>query len=288
MRERSLELSRLSTREVWLDSSRRLARASRRVLESVGSGRTESAAFSKIVEDTGWRRVRGLAQRVVLDAPYHIYVILPEGASESEYARLRDELAKAPSTGVPLILDSASWSLALQSSYLGGPLGWLGSEGSVPRRDDPIFPGWGPAAIGDGGAVETLREDLAWEIAAEAASWMALWWRYLWIAPNWSNRFVLYHLYTRALALRLVLSGEPSGPFSDWQLLLARASSRFKDEARSFARIRTLLLGESAANLDSTSRGALAPGHLSAIAGQMRALQSVLSGNSAPRTVKFS
>ena len=58
---------------------------------------------------------------------------------------------------------------------------------------------------------------------------MLLWWRPLWIDPRYSNRFVLHHLYTRALALRLILSGSDSGPFCDWEILLARYAARFED-----------------------------------------------------------
>jgi hypothetical protein len=105
---------------------------------------------------------------------------------------------------------------------------------------------------------------------------MALWWRYLWIGEGWSNRFVLYHLYTRALGLGLLLSGAPSGPLCDWELLLARSSARFPEERRLLIRLRESLLGESATSLASTVRGRLSPEHLSAAGRLVGGLQAPL------------
>jgi hypothetical protein len=118
-----------------------------------------------------------------------------------------------------------------------------------------------------------LPERLKLETAAEAASWMMLWWRSLWISAGYANRFVLHHLYTRALGLRLILAGEASGPFCDWEILLARGAARFAEDGRLSAKLRFLLMGESDATLDSSQRGRLAPGHLSAATRLMAGLE---------------
>ena len=86
----------------------------------------------------------------------------------------------------------------------------------------------------------------------------------------------------RSIPLRLGLrkapmAGESSGPFGDWELLLARLAAR-GEEGRSLSRVRRLLLGETSAALDSTARSDLDPGHARALAGLMRGLREGLEG----------
>ena len=277
---RAPEIAAMNARELWLDSALRLAHASRFVLSEVATGETASTEFPPSSSESLRRLVSSVsaARGAVADPPYHAYLLLDEGAAAADYERAAEGLAAEPQPGVALVLEPAAWALLLQSSYLGAPLGWLGSEGGSPSpRGETVFPGWGASACGElPRSLPLLPERLRRETAAEAASWMLLWWRCLWIAPDSANRFVLYHLYTRALGLRLMLSGETGQPLCDWELLLARSASRFENESRPAARLRSLLLGESAATLDSPSRAALASGHLAAAAGLMGGLGRAL------------
>jgi hypothetical protein len=288
-KERASDLAGMSARELWLDSSLRLARASRRVLSQVATGETASAAFPVSSSESLRRLVSsvGAARGAVTDLPYHTYLLLGDGASPADYERAAEALSAEPQPGVALVLEPAAWALLLQSSYLGAPLGWLASGGGAPSaRGETVFPGWGASACGETPErIPLLSERLRLETAAEAASWMQLWWRSLWIAPGCPNRFVLYHLYTRALGLRLMLAGEAGLPLCDWELLLARAASRFEEESRPSARLRSLLLSEPAAALDSTSRAAVASGHFTAAAGLMDGLRRAVADFSPEESV---
>lgn len=274
-RERSPEALRLSSRDLWLDAALRLSRASRLVLSRAASENTALAQWPAAPpKSPAHQRLKALvgavpgARGAVCDEPYHTYLLLGDGASARDYDRAAAGLLKHPQAGVAMVLEAPALFLAMQSSYLGAPLGWLGSgSGGASAGGRALFPDWGACAYGQPlPAAALLPERLRWETAAEAASWMLLWWRSLWIGAGWSNRFVLYHLYTRALALGLLLDGQASGPFCDWELLGARRS----------ARVKSLLEGESAANLDCRAREALAPGHLPALAGLMAGLSAAL------------
>lgn len=232
------EVGRMTARQLWLDSAPRLARVSRFVLERLASRASGRAVFPAPAAGPEDALLRGVlssiaaARGVVSDAPYHTYVLMKDNATASEYEEAADVLLQSPVPGVPLVLEPAAWALALQSSYLGAPLGWLNWDGAAsPKSEKELYADWGPRAVGETGEpVPLLPERLRWETAAEAAAWMALWWRYLWIAPGWPKRFVHYHLYTRALGLRLILAGKASGPFSDWPGLFDRGGERFPPE----------------------------------------------------------
>ena len=273
----------LSARELWLDSSLRLGWASRLVLEKTASAETSAAEFPAPPPERreGLRRLlaEGGGRCVVSDMPYHTYLILAEGADAGDYGRAAAAVLKEPPSGVALVLEPSAWALALQSSYLGAPLGWLGSGGGMASAAGAsLFPGWGACASGDAlGPLPLLPARLRWETAAEAASWMLLWWRILWISPGWSNRFVLYHLYTRALGLRLLLAGEASGPFCDWELLLARLTSLLPEHRRFLIRTRSLLSGARPQALGSTLRGELSAEHPEALARLMGGLRESLA-----------
>jgi len=281
---RAPEAGRLSPRELWLDSSLRLARASRLVLARLGSSGECPAVLPAATPKEREVLSRllsclGCARAVVRDQPYHTYLLLGENAAAMDYARAAEALLAAPVPGVPLVLEPAAWALALQSSYLGAPLGWLGAgAGRGSAAGGKLFPGWGACAVGEPPAtLPLLTRRLRWETAAEAASWMALWWRPLWIGSGSGNRFVLHHLYTRALGLRLALAGEPGGPFCDWELTLPRAAALMGEDGRFAARLRRLLLDEPGGRLDSVSRGQLAPGHLGALTRLMAGLRRALA-----------
>lgn len=290
LRETTPEAGRMTDSELWLDSSLRLARASRLVLEKTGSSSIAPVSFPEPPRSSepGNRLSAlldaGAAPGAVADEPYHTYLLLKEGAAAADYEKAAQALILHGAPGVPLVLEPAAWALALQSSYLGAPLGWPGSGGGRGSgAGETLFPRWGARASGDLPLEAPLLDPrLRWETAAEAASWMLLWWRSLWIDPGSSNRFVLYHLYTRALGLRLVLDGTISGPFCDWELLIARASARFEEDRRFLAGLAALLRRETAASLDCPDRTALAPGHLPALGRLMASLRRALEKDPAP------
>ncbi|MBI3553939.1 MAG: glycosyltransferase [Elusimicrobia bacterium] len=285
LKEAAREAARTPPRALWLESSLRLARASRAVLAAAASPARAEAAFPAPPARDRERLERLLAgsraRQAVFDPPYHTYLLLDEGASERDYLRAARSLLDHPQPCVPMVLEPSAWTLALQSSYLGAPLGWLGGEGERGQDRPPApFDGWGACALGDlAGRLPLLSARLRWETAAESASWMALWWRALWIGPRWPNRFVLYHLYTRAMGLRLILDGAPGGPFCDWEIQSACLSARSQTQRRPLSRARALLLCETAGTLESCARGELEPGHLRALAGLMRGLQPALSAS---------
>lgn len=267
------EAGKMDARRLWLDSASRLAEASKVVLGRVASARRARAVFPAARPGEDSRPLRELlaavkaAAGVVVDAPYHTYLLLAEGSAPSDYESAARALSASPVPGVPLALEPAAWALVLQSSYLGAPLGWLGWDGDCPAaQGEGLFAGWGPRAAGTTESLlPLLPEGLRWEAAAEAASWMALWWRYLWIAPGWPSRFVLYHLYTRALGLRLALAGTPSGPFSLESRLLERCAGRFPADASFLESAGRFFRHEPAACVDDLARSSLAPEHLEAL-----------------------
>jgi hypothetical protein len=274
-------LESASVRELWLDAALRLREASGAALARVGSG-TEAFRLpppGQPAAAASLARLRAAvpaARLAVWDPPYHRYLVLRDGAQADDYLSAARAFEAQRGPGVPLVLDAASWALALQSSYLGAPLGWAsGGEGRGSDGGARLFPCWTSSAAGDQpDELPSLDAGLARETAAEAASWMALWWRSLWIGSGWSNRFVLHHLYTRALGLSAALDGQPSGPFCDWELLLARAAARRPDEARSLLAARKHLLGETDAALDSDDRSRLSPAHLPAVQRLMTGLSA--------------
>ncbi|MBI3549131.1 MAG: hypothetical protein HY078_08845 [Elusimicrobia bacterium] len=256
---------------LWLDGSLRLARASRRVLARAACAHARSTVFPAPPSDGGLlaRLAAAPASCAVSAQPYHTFVVLEDGADARAHGRLAERIIAESVAGVPLVVERSTFALALQSSYLGAPLGWLGSGGGgASPEGESLFPGWSPRAAGAPlGDLPLLPESWRWQSAAEASSWMALWWRYLWISPGWSNRFVLFHLYTRALGLRLALRGEETGPFGDWELLIARAAAAFPEESRRLLRVRTLLLEERPADLDSDDRARVQLAHVDAVSG---------------------
>lgn len=256
-----------SPKELWLESALLLADASRKVLPRLAGPET-GCTPPPTVEPSAWmldlKKSSG-ARAIVSDQPYHTYLLLAENADPGAFTRAAEGLLLQPPPGVALVLTPSSWALLLQSSYLGAPLGWLGS--SVPQAPPSSgpFSGWGALAVGELPEVPLLAARLRWEIAAEAASWMTLWWRYLWIAPGWLNCFVLYHLYTRALGLRLLLMETPSGPFSDWEGLIARSEQRFADQRPFLESLARFFREEPEPCLGNTERSSLAPEHLEAL-----------------------
>lgn len=257
-----------SPKELWLESVMFLAEASREVLKRLAGPETGPTPFPQKVDSDSWmhdlKKSSG-ALAVVSDQPYHTYLILPEKADLNDFSRAAESLLAEPPPGVALVVTPDTWALLLQSSYLGAPLGWL--ESTAPRDSAPSgpFAGWETRALGELAEIPLLPPRLRWEIAAEAASWMALWWRYLWIAPGWLNRFVLYHLYTRALGLRLMLLETPSGPFSDWGGLIARSARSLPDQNLFWESLAQFFRAEPEPCLGGTARSALASEHLEAL-----------------------
>lgn len=171
--------------------------------------------------------------------------------------------------GVPLALGPAGWSLALQCPYLGAPLGRLGPE---PEAEPAVglFSSWRSAASGPSPEARLLPARIRLETAAEAASWMLLWWRALWADPAAPNRFVLWHLYTRGLGLSLALAGREV-PFDDWSALLDAAEDLPGEQGLADALARWSR-DEPPECVDRPERAALAPEHAGAIAGLMSRL----------------
>ena len=104
---------------------------------------------------------------------------------------------------------------------------------------------------------------------------MALWWRYLWIHPGYGSRFALFHLYTRALGLRLALEGAETGPWSDWQGLLRRS----REDSDLLESLERFVREEPASFVDAAPRSCFAPEHveaLNALFGSMR--ENLLKG----------
>ena len=282
------ELEAWSPRELWLRAARRLGAASRKVLEKMDCEGRAAVHFPGPVPGSGEsERLQALlaaspaVRGAVCDPPYHSYALMDEEAGDADYGAVWDRFRKGDLPGVPLALSSASWALCLQSAYLGAPLGWIGHDGPVPREG--LFSDWSPCALGGtDGPVPLLSERPRWEVAAEAASWMALWWRYLWIDPLWENRFALFHLYTRSLGLRLTLAGAPSGPFCDLEGLCSRAASSFPEEAVFCDSLRRFSREEPRECVEALPRASLAPGHPAGLAAQMSALQRAMEAGTAP------
>ncbi|MBI5211584.1 MAG: hypothetical protein HY927_16570 [Elusimicrobia bacterium] len=287
MQARVPALEAAGLRRLWLDSAARLGEVSAAVLGRLGTdgeGRAAlpppgrqtpcASALARLLAGSG-----GLC--VVRDLPYHTYVVLDDAAGSAALERAADAVLREPPPGVPMVLTAAAWALALQSSYLGAPLGWLGWEGrgGGGAGRGGAFGGWGACALGE--PLERLRllpRRLRWETAAEAASWMALWWRSLWIGPGWTNRFALFHLYTRALGLRLALEGAPTGPYSDWEGLFGRCAARFETERPLLESLGAFFRCEPAECIDRFRREHLAPEHLEALHGFMAGLRRPLDG----------
>lgn len=247
---------------LWLDSARDLAEASARTLAAAGAGTSSAEAWPAPAEDATARAAEALrarlgARALVLDAPYHSWAVFGDDAGPE---RLRDAvgaLASRPAfPGVPMALTVSSWSLLLQSSYLGAPLGGL--DGPAGRPGPGLFAGWGPASAGDPRVGLTRLDPAARRAAsAEAASWMALWWRGLWTEESFGNRFALYHLHVRAAQLSAALAGSPAP--SAWDALLEGPALRFARE-------------EPAACVDNVPRAALSPAHAVSFARALRRL----------------
>ncbi|MBI4349718.1 MAG: hypothetical protein HY553_22975 [Elusimicrobia bacterium] len=244
---------------LWSESARLLERASRAALEGLGVVDGPAARFPAPAWALEGRmnalRASGGARAVVCDPPYHTYLVLDDGAGEREYARAARAALADPLSGVPVVLSASAWALALQSSYLGAPLGRLDS-GSGPAGGG-LLDGPGPCALGELPPSPRLPEPLRRQVAAEAASWMAIWWRSLWIESSWTNRYVLRHLYSRGLGLSLWLGGRDAPAFSDWEPLVASAPMG--------ETVRRLAAAEPAAVLDRAPRSALGAGHLEAL-----------------------
>lgn len=267
--------------EAWISSSLSLAGASRAVLDRVAVGRSKAAV--PIPRPDGSRKgVSAIlkacppALACVSDPPYHTYLIVPEDASRKDYERIVGDLPKT-TAGVPVVLTPSAWALLLQSSYLGGPLGWLGSgnaAGTGPPRG--LFADWRTEAAGDVPRVPLLPRQLRWEIAAEAASWMALWRRPLWMDPGWGSGFVLFHLYTRALALRLTLDEEESGPFCGFAELIRRSMARYPEERPFLESLEHFNLEEPAECVDALPRSQLDPGLAAGLDHLMGGVQDLL------------
>lgn len=183
--------------ELWLESALSLERRSRAVLETFSGREISRTAFSEGDPPAGLEALRreAGARACVLDLPYHLYLLLDPGRGENAYARAAGALLAAPPAAVPLVLAPEAWTLLLQSSYLGAPLGILGAA-LEPRpaleSRGAVFAGALPEPV------PLLPAALRREVAAEAASWMALWWRPLWISRAHPGDWKIRHLRTRA------------------------------------------------------------------------------------------
>ena len=221
-------------------------RAAARVLDRLGAGETRIPVFPAPAPEPGpW---------TLKLPPYHSFTLGPE---------------PLPGPGVPLPLGPAGWSLALQGPYLGAPLGRLGTA-SETEPGPHLFSGWRASASGPAPAARLLPGRIRLETAAEAASWMLLWWRSLWADPLYPNRFVLWHLYTRGIGLSLALSGREV-PFDDWDALLDAAQELPGEEGLAQALARWSR-EEPPECVDLPERAALAPEHAAAVAGLMSRL----------------
>jgi len=264
----------------WNSAAKTVRKLSRKVLDKLGGVGFASlelpeppARFRPVLEGL----LGDPAFRVVQDLPYHTYLLVPEDAGEPEFSRAADLLMRRPFHGVPLVLTPSTWALCLQSSYLGAPLGLLGGPVAAPVSDYGFFPGWTAFGVGPGhDALPLLPARLRWEAAAEAASWMAIWWRYLWIDASAGNRFVLYHLHTRALGLRLALEGLGPVPFDRPELLLGAAGEAFAGERPWLESLALFLREEPVECAEGLGRSDLDPGHLEGLAFQMRGIQRAL------------
>jgi len=247
---------------LWLESARALSEAASRILADASDGPSSAEAWPHPAAEataTAAERLRAElgARALVLDAPYHSWVVLDDGTPTERLWNAAQALAEDPlMSGVPMALTASSWSLLLQSSYLGAPLGGL--DGPAARPGGGLFAGWGPASVGDArGGLCRLPPAVRRAAAAEAASWMALWWRSLWAEESFGNRFVLYHLHVRSAQLASTLAGRPVP--SAWDALLEGPALRFARE-------------EPAACVDAVPRAALSPTHAVALARAMRRL----------------
>lgn len=274
-RRRLASLDTSDVRALWLDSSRRLALASRRVLGMTASAEAARAPLPPATLEPVVRLAAALPDALVaVNPPYHTWVVLKAGASSADYERAAAAFAAVDVPGVPVAIEPETWALVLQSSYLGAPLGWLGGGAGVgSERGAGVFPGFSASALGPEEELRVLDAGLRREVAAEAASWMLVWWRALWIDETHSNRFLLFHLLTRALGLRLALAGEAPQPFSDWEVLLARSAARFPEDAVPVASLRALLYSLDEETLGSRRRDRLPPGLLNGVARLMDGLR---------------
>jgi hypothetical protein len=271
------EVVHLSPEKLWEKSWQDLCAVSRVVLEALSPAVTVDLEFPRpqdIHEATRMQKVLAAgAACVVLDVPYHCYALVEPDTTTIQAMRLLGEMKELP--GVPLVLPTSVWSLLLQSSYLGAPLGWL-SKKSV--REDPVglYSDWGLRAVGQAPAVSVLRKEWVRECLAEAASWMALWRRAMWIDTAWHNRFVLFHLHTRTAGLRLAFVGECE-PFSAWQDVMDRAAMLFQDERELYTSLARFAREEPTECIDDFTRSALACEHDAVLAEQHQRLQGALA-----------
>lgn len=240
-------------RVLWLEAARALAAASSALLAETAEGASDAGPWPAPPVPAAAERLRaGLGARaLVFDAPYHSWAVFDDDASAETLWDAARALASDPSApGVPMALTAGSWSLVLQSSYLGAPLGGL--DGAGLHAGPGLFAGWGPTSVGaPRSGLPRLPDALRRAAAEEASSWMALWWRALWAEESFANRFALYHLHVRAAQVSLAAAGRPVP--SAWDALLEGPALRFARE-------------EPAACVDGVPRAALAPAHAAAFA----------------------
>lgn len=248
-------------RALWLESAGALDAAAKTLAAEASDGASSAPAWPAPRGAAAAAAERGLrslgARALVLDAPYHTWAVFDDGTAPQRLCDAARTLAAEPLLpGVPLALTASSWSLLLQSSYLGAPLGGL--DGPAVSAKDGLFAGWGPTSLGEPrGGLTRLPADLRRAAADEAAAWMAVWWRGLWTEESFPNRFVLYHLHVRTAQLALARSGRPVP--SAWDALLSGPALRFARE-------------EPAVCVDGVPRAALAPEHTAAVAAALARL----------------
>lgn len=270
MRSLLPEAGRMDGRELRLEGCRLLAEASRAVLERCSRGARARLDIPPpgpaSSEERALRSLRDAGARLaVYDPPYHSFAVVDDGGAEAGNTALDAALGECgkKGMGVPMAVPASAWALCLQSAYLGAPLGWL--DAGPMAGGEGLSEGWRTVALGESGDVPRLDGGLAWECAAEAASWMALWRRTLWMDASFDNRFALFHLHTRSLGLRLALDGAASGPLCDFGGLVRRSKERFPGESQLLESLEGFIVNEPRECVDALPRARLAPEHLGAL-----------------------
>ncbi len=180
-------------RALWEKSAVILDESSRAVLAAVKGTGGETGCWAGTPGEASLEDLRRSAgaRGAVLDLPYHLFLIMGQGGGPKGLGKAAEALLSRRPAAVPLVIGPETWSLALQSSYLGAPQG----------------PG-APAAGELPEPIPRLPAALRREAAAEAASWMALWWRPLWISREHPAEWKNFHLRTRAETLTAELEGK--------------------------------------------------------------------------------
>lgn len=267
---------RAEPRVLWLAAAVLLAEASLTALQRCPTAATAVPTYAPAPGLETLRAAAGALQ-IVSHPPYHIAAILPDLTDGPRFIHAASVLAASGLAGAPMVLTASSWALALQSSYLGMPLGRLGGATAAGQPSAGLFTAWTPTATGAAVAVPLLAPALRREVYLESTTWMLIWWRALWAAPGFSNRFVLHHLYTRALGLRLALAGHEV-PFDDWEALLDAAST-LAGEQETVETLRRWVHEEPAVCVDNLPRSALAAEHAVHLSGLMSRLRGAVEAS---------